>query len=155
MSHEQPIVAASAARSSAPPVPVPRVAINIRPGTLDDLPFIDSLQKLHTKQVGWMPTKQLEGKIKAGHVLVAEEVGGGGSEVEDRIEQPTTDNPQPTRVGYAIGNDQYFKRDDVGIIYQLNVIPSKQRGLIGATLLKATFDRAAWTEKVTSTFSGI
>src|SRR6185369_17460665 len=48
------------------------------------------------------------------------------------------------RLGYAIGNDQYFKRDDVGIIYQMNVVPDRQRGLIGATLLKAMFDRAAY-----------
>src|SRR5207253_6662290 len=53
-------------------VPIPRIAINIRPATMQDLPFIDRLQKLHSKQVGWMPTKQLEGKIAAGHVLVAE-----------------------------------------------------------------------------------
>jgi hypothetical protein len=43
-----------------------------------------------------------------------------------------------------IGNDQYFKRDDVGIIYQLNVMPTKQRGLIGASLLKAQFERSAY-----------
>src|SRR5204862_887042 len=48
------------------------------------------------------------------------------------------------RVGYCIGNDQYFKRDDVGIIYQMNIVPAKQRGLIGATLVKAMFDCAAW-----------
>src|SRR6266498_2512430 len=47
-------------------------------------------------------------------------------------------------LGYVIGSDQYFKRDDVGIIYQLNVVPTKQRGLIGATLIKAMFDRAAY-----------
>ncbi|MGN6505946.1 MAG: hypothetical protein ACTHM6_10325, partial [Tepidisphaeraceae bacterium] len=47
-------------------------------------------------------------------------------------------------VGYCIGQDQYFKRDDVGIIYQMNVSPGKQRGLIGATLLKAQFDRSAY-----------
>ena len=41
-------------------------------------------------------------------------------------------------------SDQYFKRDDVGIIYQMNVAPAKQRGLIGATLLQAVFDRAAY-----------
>src|SRR4030095_16137929 len=38
----------------------------------------------------------------------------------------------------------YFKRDDVGIIYQMNVVPAKQRSLIGATLIKAMFDRAAY-----------
>jgi len=47
-------------------------------------------------------------------------------------------------IGYAIGHDQYFKRDDVGIIYQLNVLPTKRRGLIGATLIKAMFERAAY-----------
>jgi hypothetical protein len=48
------------------------------------------------------------------------------------------------RIGYCIGNDQYFKRDDVGIIYQMNVVPDRQRGLIGAMLVKAMFDRAAY-----------
>src|SRR5206468_634898 len=64
-------------------------------------------------------------KIKAGHVLVA----------EDEAKQP---------VGYCIGHDQYFKRDDVGIIYQMNVVPGRQRGFVGATLLRAMFDRAAY-----------
>src|SRR5687768_13648793 len=92
-----------------------------------DLPFIDGLQKLHARQVGWMPTKQLGGKIAAGHVLLA------------------TDNSQlATPLGYCIGHDQYFKRDDVGIIYQMNVAPGKQRAFVGATLLKAMFDRSAY-----------
>src|SRR5438045_889812 len=106
-------------------IPIPRHPVIVRLGTLADVPFLDSLQKLHSKQVGWMPTAQFEGKIKAGHVLVAE---------DDARE----------RVGYCIGNDQYFKHDDIGIVYQLNVLPGKQRGLIGATLLKAMFDRAAY-----------
>ena len=58
-------------------IPIPKIPISVRPATMDDLPFIDQLQKKHTKQVGWMPTKQLEGKIKAGHVLVAETVRRG------------------------------------------------------------------------------
>jgi hypothetical protein len=51
---------------------------------------------------------------------------------------------QKTPVGYCIGNDQYFKHDDVGIIYQMNVLPGRQRGLIGAALLKAQFERSAY-----------
>jgi hypothetical protein len=47
-------------------------------------------------------------------------------------------------LGYIISRDRYFKRDDVGIVYQLNVAPVSQRKLIGATLLKAVFDRAAY-----------
>src|SRR5947209_3469804 len=54
-------------------LPPPRVPITIRPGVAGDVPFLDSLQKLHSKQVGWMPTAQFEGKIRAGHVIVAEE----------------------------------------------------------------------------------
>ncbi len=128
MSHEMEIVTKGAVRSSALPVPVPRVPITIRLATNEDIPFMDALQKLHSKQVGWMPTKQFEGKIRAGHVLIAEENTGGS----------------PVPLGYCIGNDQYFKRDDVGIIYQMNVAPGHQRGLIGATLLKAQFERSAY-----------
>ncbi len=47
-------------------------------------------------------------------------------------------------LGYIIANDQYFKRDDVGIIYQMNVAPGKQRGFVGASLLKAQFERSAY-----------
>ena len=40
--------------------------------------------------------------------------------------------------------DQYFKRDDVGIIYQMNVLPGRQRQFIAAALLKAQFDKSAY-----------
>ena len=86
---------------------------------------MDRLQKLHSRAVGWMPTKQFEGKIDLGHVLVAQDAGG-----------------RP--VGYCVGNDRYYKRDDVGIVFQMNVEPGRQRGLVGATLLRELFARAAW-----------
>ena len=41
-----------------------------------------------------------------------------------------------------------MKRDDVGIVYQLNVLPMKHRHLVGATLVKAMFDRAAYGVKL-------
>src|SRR4051795_521000 len=110
---------------NTPLIPIPRSPVTVRVATPADLPFIDSLQKLHAKQVGWMPTKALEQKIGLGHVLVA----------EDESKRPA---------GYCTGHDQYFKRDDVGIIYQLNVVPGRQRSFVGATLLKAMFDRAAY-----------
>ena len=47
-------------------------------------------------------------------------------------------------LGYVIADDRYFKRDDVGIIYQMNVVPEHQRSLIAATLLKAQFERSAY-----------
>jgi N-acetylglutamate synthase-like GNAT family acetyltransferase len=103
---------------------IPKIDLTIRPATVEDVPFIDSLQKIHRKAVGFMPQGQLVGKINAGDVIIAEDAGGP--------------------VGYCIGTDRYFKHDDVGIIYQLNVIPGKQRGFVGATLLKAMFERAAY-----------
>lgn len=132
-------------QSNPVPLPEPRVSIAIRAGTVEDIPFLDALQKKTTKQVGWMPTKQFEGKVNAGHVLVAEGVTSNETRVtsEDlvtRYASLVTRAP----VGYLIGNDQYFKRDDVGIIYQINVIPEMRRSLVAASLLKAQFERSAY-----------
>ncbi|MFT3788144.1 MAG: GNAT family N-acetyltransferase [Tepidisphaeraceae bacterium] len=133
------------------PLPAPRVPIRIRVGTLDDVPFMDALQKKTTKQVGWMPTKQFEGKVKAGAVLVAEEVGSGqyadaavGRNSSDPSSLPTARCTLPTPAGYLIAHDRYFKRDDVGIIYQINVVPEYRRSLVAASLLKAQFERSAY-----------
>src|SRR5436305_1761361 len=105
-------------------IPVSRIPVSIRPATLSDIPFMDELQKLHQKQLGFMPRKQLEGKIAAGHVQVAEAAG--------------------EQLGYCISQDKYYGRDDVGIFYQVNVRPVQHRRLIGASLVKAAFDRAAY-----------
>src|SRR3954452_19242609 len=139
-------------------IPIPKFPINVRPATMEDLSFIDGLQKIHTKMVGWMPEKALVGKIKLGHVLVAESdeaTKARSDEGEEKNEIATSPafpsvasslrrSVASSPLGYLIGNDQYFKRDDVGIIYQMNVVPGKQRGFVGATLLKAMFDRAAY-----------
>ena len=106
-------------------VPIPRCELSIRPATMSDYAFIDRLQDMHTKALGFMPKAQLESKIVAGHILVA----------EDEVQLP---------IGYVMSQDRYFKRDDVGIVYQLNVSPGKQRALVGAALMKAVFDRAAY-----------
>ncbi|MFT3787561.1 MAG: GNAT family N-acetyltransferase [Tepidisphaeraceae bacterium] len=151
------------------PLPPPRVPIRIRVGTLDDVPFMDALQKKTTKQVGWMPTKQFEGKVKAGAVLVAcAAVESGQSRVEscsaaprDDASNASPDSPLSTSnsslirpnsplstdnspLGYLIAHDRYFKRDDVGIIYQINVVPEYRRSLVAASLLKAQFERSAY-----------
>ncbi|MCI0363371.1 MAG: GNAT family N-acetyltransferase [Phycisphaerales bacterium] len=114
-------------RESSPAIvlPPPRGGtIAIREAELKDVPFIDQLQRKHARMVGWFPTKQIEGNIAKKRILIAEESGSA--------------------VGYCISNDRYHKHDDCGIVYQLNVTPGKQRGLIGASLIKAVFDRAAY-----------
>ncbi len=135
--------------------PLPNVNVTIRPGVMSDVPFVDSLQKMHTKQVGWMPTAQLEGHIAGGNVLIAEE-RHEGTEARRHEGEPTDDGthsvPSSLRasvpIGYCLFKDRYFKREDVGIIYQLNVAPGKQRGLIGASLIKAAFERSAYGVKL-------
>ena len=131
-------------------IPIPKIPITVRPATMDDLSFIDGLQKKHTKQVGFMPTKQFEGKIKLGHVLVAEEPppqpSPGVPEEGEDYSLPRYSGGGLGRgpVGYLIGHDQYFKHDDIGIIYQINIAESHRRSLVAATLLKAQFDRSAY-----------
>ena len=124
------------------PLPASKLQLNIRPALAGDLPFIDRLQKMHTKAVGWMPTNQLEGCIRQGKVIVAwasrpcllQDVGG-------------TPTLREEPVGYLLAADRYFKRDDVGIIYQMNVLPERQRGFVAASLLKAQFERSGlWVQ---------
>ena len=130
------------------PMPLPTTSITIRPGTLGDVDFLDALQRKTTKQVGFMPRKQFEGKVAAGHVLIAEEVERSEFGVERHASfSLSTANSQlstPRPVGYLIGNDQYFKHDDVGIIYQMNVVPERRRSLVAATLLQTQFARSAY-----------
>src|SRR3954466_5823139 len=69
---------------NAPIIPIPRSPVTVRVAVPADLPFIDSLQKLHSKQVGWMPMKSLEQKVAAGQVLVAEEETRRQGDMETR-----------------------------------------------------------------------
>ena len=134
------------------PVPTPAHPVTIRPGVRADLPFIDRLQKADRHGLGFMFAGTLEGKIDLGHVLVAEGEGRvGGCQLEvggeaPHASLPTTNSqpPTPRPLGYVIGGDRYYKRDDVGVIYQVAVEPSARRGLVAAALLAAMFDRWAY-----------
>jgi GNAT superfamily N-acetyltransferase len=108
-------------------VPTPRCPVSVRVATASDLPFLDTLQGMHRHMVGWFPKQQMETYVNGGHVLVAEH------DAQPRMQ-----------LGYCIAKDHYSGRDDCGIVYQLNVMPVRQRHLIGATLIKATFERAAY-----------
>jgi hypothetical protein len=126
-----------------PPVlPVPRCAVTVRVATARDLTFLDALQSMHRHMVGGFPKQQMEAYVSGGHVLVAESVVG----CQPSVSPLTTNNSQlaTTPIGYCIAKDQYSGRDDCGIVYQLNVMPVRQRHLIGATLVKATLERAAY-----------
>jgi len=52
-------------------IPIPQLPITVRLATIGDLPFVDSLQKLHHKNVGFLQMKALEGKVRAEQLFVA------------------------------------------------------------------------------------
>ena len=126
-------------------LPTPRVPVSVRPATARDLPFIDALQKKQSKQVGFMHAATLRGKLDLGHVLIAET---GNL----KPECPETADPEfrfqrsgfSALAGYLIGCDRYFKRDDVGVVYQINVEPGHRRSFVAAALLAAQFERSAY-----------
>jgi hypothetical protein len=115
-----------------------------------DLPFMDALHKRHGKALGFFSTQQFAGYIEMGAVLVAEEVDscelvvGSG---EQRSSLPTTNYQLPTSsspLGYIISRDRYLKRDELGVIFQLCVVPGRQRKLVGASLVAEAFRRSAY-----------
>ena len=115
----------------APPLPAPRNGpINIRLAVQGDFAFIDALQKKHSKMVGFLMRPALEKHIELGRILIAEHANAS--------------------VGYCLSQDRYFRRDDCGLVSQLNVVQTKQRGLIGATLIKEVFHRASYACKLFS-----
>ena len=57
-------------------VPVARCPLTIRPATAGDYAFIDRLQDMHSKALGFMRKAALEGKIKLNEVLIAEDEDG-------------------------------------------------------------------------------
>ncbi len=102
---------------------VPSADIAIRPATPRDLDAVDALQKRDSESLGFLHRATLEGKVANGDMLVA----------TDRMQRV---------VGYVIGTDTYFKREDVGVVYQMAVAEHLRRSNVAATLLKALF--ASW-----------
>jgi hypothetical protein len=152
--NENQIIPVSTALAGPTSLPAPRCPLKIRPASLDDLPFIDALQKMHTHMVGWFPHQQMAAYVNGGHVLIAEtfrdeETKRQGDKVESDCSATSSlrDSVSPSlpiSIGYCIAKDKYNGRDDVGIVYQLNVMPARQKHLAGAMLIQATFARAAY-----------
>jgi hypothetical protein len=164
-------------------VPIPKAPIHIRTATMEDIPFMDSLQKRTSRAVGFMTRKMFEGYVEMKAVLVAErgEEGAprrhgdteGGSDADadaqlyspergrsdgatestvERASVPPCLRGEPLcgerlcgeRLGYVISRDRYLKRDELGIIYQMNIAPQARRMLVGAALVREAFARSAW-----------
>jgi hypothetical protein len=139
----------STALAMVPPLPAPRCAggVSVRLATAEggrDLAFIDQLQKMHSHMVGFLRYGEIEKYIEAGNVLIAEEMPMVAGDVRPTHPQAPSLKGGGIPIGYIIAKDQYLSRDDVGIVYQLNVMPLRHRHLVGATLVKACFERAAY-----------
>jgi hypothetical protein len=119
-------------------IPIARCAVTVRPAVAGDYAFIDRLQAMHGKALGFMRKAALEGKIAAGEVLVAWAASPCSSEEENNT------GWQPVPLGYCIFSNRYLKRDELGVVYQMNVVPGAQRKLVAATLLKEVFERAPY-----------
>jgi hypothetical protein len=124
MSHQNQIVT-KAIEQSRLLVPTPRVPIAIRPATMEDFAAIDSIQKVYHKELGFFPRAQMEGYIKNGWVIVAQDEAG-------RV------------VGYCASRDRYLKRDELGAIFQLCVALGSQRKFVGMAMLKHVFEQSPY-----------
>jgi hypothetical protein len=109
-----------------PIIPAPQHQITTRLAETRDLPFLDQLQKQNSKALGFFPRAQMKGYVQNQWVLIAEDAA---------TKQP---------LGYCASRDRYLKRDELGVVYQLCVAAGHQRGLIGATLIRDVFARAAY-----------
>ncbi len=62
-----------------------------------------------------------------------------------RLRSPLAPCPLPLcSSATSLSRDRYLKRDELGVIYQLCVVPGVQRGLIGASLVREVFERSAY-----------
>ena len=86
---------------------VPRIETVVRAGTVGDVGFIDRMQKAHSRELGFLPTMALEGKVRLGQVLVAE-AGGRAA-------------------GYLIAADRYCRRDEIGCVTQFCRVGTARR----------------------------
>ena len=132
---------------------------------MNDIPWIDAMQKAHSRQLGFLPTQALIGKVKLGQVIVAEvdtrvaaTLVAGLDDSVDSNELPGNSvsgyNASqgsrlhgglcPTPIGYLMAADRYFKRDEIGYITQLCVLPEYRRSLVAGQLLQYQFDRSAY-----------
>ena len=136
---------------AAPALPEARLDMRVRPGRLSDFAFVDALQKANKQGVGFMWEAAIKGHIEKGNLLIAEaiKVKSEQSTVNSEEHGSSVDgslftNHSPRPVGYVLGADRYMKRDELGIIYQMCVVPEYRRSLVAANLLKAKFESSAY-----------
>ncbi|MEM6393821.1 MAG: hypothetical protein AAF797_13690, partial [Planctomycetota bacterium] len=111
----------------------PTLDITTRFATQDDFPFIDALQKAESDGLGFQYEQALRKRIDQHNILIADALGSDNRRIS---------------AGYCLGVDRYQKRSELGIIYQIGVLPDFRRSLVAATLLQARFATSAYGTKL-------
>lgn len=128
-----------------PALPESAAPIAIRKATMDDYPFIDALQKSEPGKLGFQYESALHKRIEEGNILLAEVPDPDPPVDAEPVLDEDGEEVEPMKpVGYVLGVDRYYKRDDLGIIYQMAVAPEYRRSLVAAHLLKAKFEDSAY-----------
>ncbi|MEM8784205.1 MAG: hypothetical protein AAGE65_15325 [Planctomycetota bacterium] len=149
------------------PLPAPTIDFDVRLATEDDIPWIDALQRESNREaraLGFWSLKMFAGYIAKNNIWIAERRSGrcpvtsGPSEpanIGRDVPPATGHRPLGTghgdadrRLGYLIAADTYFKREDVGVIYQMNVAPAYRRAFVAANLLRRVWEVWPWGVKL-------
>jgi len=107
--------------AAAPSLSVRADFLTLRPGTMNDLAWIDQMQRVHAGKLGFLWAKAIRKRLECGWVRVAIDDHG-------------------TQFGFVMWGEGYSGRDDVTICYQLAVVPAHHRRLIGASLVRSWLD---------------
>ncbi|MEM1097365.1 MAG: hypothetical protein AAGH92_01125 [Planctomycetota bacterium] len=140
------------------PLPGPGVDFDVRLAIEDDIPWIDALQRASNREaraLGFWSRKMFEGYIAKKNIWIAESVcpnSGTGFQPVDRGAMGSADRPttgwKPVPLGYCIASDTYFKREDVGVIYQMNIAPGSRRSFVASNLLQRVWETWPWGVKL-------
>lgn len=129
-------------------LPAPTTPMTVRVATREDMPFMDRLQKRHSKALGFFSRQMLEGYIDGRNVLIAEATEVDSDKlIVDRRDASSLSTPNyhlSTPLGYVISKDRYLRRDELGAIFQMCVAPGHERQFIAANLLREVFERSAY-----------
>ncbi|MEM1027212.1 MAG: hypothetical protein AAGJ38_03930 [Planctomycetota bacterium] len=131
--------------AAAPLLSLPGASVDfdVRPGTLDDLPWVDAAQKAEREGLGFRFQSELEGHVREGRLWIAETPGS--KQTADFADSANASAPtshqslvtshSDARIGYCIAKDRYQSRDELGLIVQMYVVPEHRRSLVAANFL--------------------
>ncbi|MEM1446261.1 MAG: hypothetical protein AAGF84_09415 [Planctomycetota bacterium] len=164
---ERPREVATATPPQPLPLPGPAVDFDVRLANEADIPWIDALQRESNREaraLGFWSLKMFEGYIAKGNIWIAERSSGQYSVASGQSGQPQTardamsstghlplgtEHCDPERrLGYLIASDTYFKREDVGVIYQMNIAPGSRRSFVASNLLQRVWETWPWGVKL-------